>query len=382
MKRLISFVLAAGLLFVPSVHSAAARTLTDGKGIPVVSNPKDLSLVDLKPFNAYMKADLKNKGDFGTLRRLAVAYKAKRLGIPDTRTQSLHVGAVITRGSGELSSGILVMLGDIQYDKLVAESDRDFQEYQKVNGGNAQTGQREIDGVTFKTFDYIERPYTVYVGNMPQQHCVLFASIPRQDQSVLEETIKVLKGEEKLNEEVPAEVDAQTTFKFTPREIERMVKFNRPSGGLRAKVSGGMKTLAEKLGIPHSDDKTVPLESRIRGQIAQCESMTAKYHWEREAKKASAYTVTYQVRMKNAEAAEQLRELISEQVVRLSEQSTREDEKESLGKLTVQASGEDVSLTFLLDSPEAQYEHVSLLMSQTLRYRNLTSFLDRYGSAN
>ncbi|MFZ2959617.1 MAG: hypothetical protein WA705_22250 [Candidatus Ozemobacteraceae bacterium] len=379
MKRLLGIALSGILLLAPFTTIAEGRTLTDGKGIPVVSSPKDLNLVDLKPLAAYMKADLKNKGDLGPIRSLALNYKANRLGIPDPKAERLFAGMVITRGTSGLTSNILVLQGDIQEKKFLAEFERDFQEYRKLYGGQAQAGQREIEGVTFNTFEYAERPYTVCVGSLPQKKLVVWASIPRQDQTVLEETLNVLQGKEKLNEEIPAEIDAQTTFQLTPREIERMVKFNRPKGGLREKVAGGMKTLAGKLGIPHSDDQTVPLEERIRGQISLSESLTTKFHWEREAKKASAYTVTYLIHMKSSEAADRLRELFSEQVTRLSERSPRNDEKESLGRITIQASGQDVTFSFLLDSPEAQYEHVSLLLAQTLRYRNFTSFLDRYG---
>lgn len=380
MKRLLQLTLVGALCLAGMGMPCEARSLTDGKGIPVVSNPKDLSLVDLKPLALYMEADLKNKGDFGPVRHFAMDYKAKRLGLPDPKTQVFRGGAVITRGSSGKSSAVIVVYGDINGQKLMSEFGKDFLEYGKTRGNQAKTGQREIGGITFNTFDFSERPYVVCLGNLPKEKCFVMASIPRDDAGVVEETLKVLKGEEKLNEELPAEVDADTTVEFTPREIEQLVKFNRPSGGLRAKVATGMKTLAGKLGIPHSDDETVPLEERIRGQIAQCESITTKYHWDRAPRHASAYGVTYQIRTKTPEAAQQMRELISEQVVRMSERSTREDEKEALGKITVQASDNVVTFVFLLDSPEAQYQHVSLLLSQMMRYKNLTSFLDRYGS--
>ena len=382
MNRRLHLVLIAGLFLACAGAPGHARTLTDGKGIPIVASPKDLSLVDLAPLLTYLEADLKNKGDFGAVRHFAMDYKAKRLGLADPKTQTFRGGAVITRGSNGRASTVIVLHGDFDGRKLIAEFGRDFQEYRKLRSSNAQPGQREIGGLTFNTFPYAERPYTVCLGHLPREKCVLIASIPSDDPGAIEETLKVLKGEEKLNAELPTEVDVETTLELTPREIEQLVRFNAPAGGLRAKVATGMKTLAGKLGIPHSDDETVPLEERIRGQIAQSGSVTAKYHWDRAPRHSSAYGITYQIAAKSPEAAQQLRELLSEQIVRLTEQSGRNDEKEALGRITVQASGNEVNFTFLLDSPEAQYEHVSLLLAQTLRYKNLTSFLDRYGSGS
>ena len=148
MKRLTHLTLVGALFLAGFGMTCEARTLTDGKGIPVVSNPKDLSLVDLKPLATYMEADLKNKGDFGPVRHFAMDFKAKRLGLPDPKTQVFRGGAVITRGSSGKSSAVFVVYGDVNGQKLMSEFGRDFQEYHKTRGSQAQAGQRGAQQAT------------------------------------------------------------------------------------------------------------------------------------------------------------------------------------------------------------------------------------------
>ncbi len=359
--------------------AAAARALTGGRGIPVVAEPRDLNLVNLRPLSDYLYADLKNKGDFGMIRRAALDVKARQAGVPNPRKKSLHAGMVIKRGSSGHSSAILVAVGDFTFKDLRASMEKDYREYLAQTRGTGTVTDQEIAGLSFTKFPYTERPYEVDIAQVPGRSAYLIAAVPAGDYSVLEETVAVVRGEEKLNETLPTAVEAQTTFQLTGREIERLVKFNRPKGALRQKFAKGMRTLAQKLGIPHSDDETVPLEERIRGQLAQSREITVKYAWDTDARGASAYTVNYVVQAKDEAAAETLRELIAEQITRLAEQTTRANDRESLGRLTVSASGNEVNVGFLLDSPEAQYDHASLLLSQVFRYRNIMSFLDRHG---
>lgn len=359
--------------------SSDARSLTGGRGVPVVSDPKDLSLVDMTPMSKYLYADLKNKGDFGLVRRVAIDIKAKQIGIPNPRKSPMHVGLVVNKGQSGFSSALLVVVGEFKFKDLRAAMDKDYQEYMQVNKATGSVSEGEVAGTRFTKYSYSERPYEACIVQLKEQKAIVVGSVPKGDYSILEETIKVVKGEEALSNAAPRDIDAQTTFKLTGREIERLVVFNRPKGKLRTKVAAGLKNLAQKLGIPQSHDETVPLEERIRGLLAQSDSMTAKYHWDRDQKNVSAYTVSYIVGMKNADQAEGLKELISEQLVRLSEKTTRDDERDSVGRLTVNTDGNAVNMAFILDSPEAQYQHLSLILSQGFRYRNVISFLDRHG---
>ncbi|NLI78883.1 MAG: hypothetical protein GX442_20880 [Candidatus Riflebacteria bacterium] len=359
--------------------AAAARSLTGGRGIPVVAEPRDLNLVNLRPLTEYLYADLKNKGDFGRVRRLALDLKARQVGVPDPRKKNLHAGMVIKRGSSGHTSAILVAVGDFTFKDLRASIEKDYRDYLAQTRGTGSVSDHEVAGLTFTRFPYTERPFEVNIAQLPGQSAYLVAAVPKGDYGVLEETVAVVRGEEKLNEAVPTSVEAETSFQLTPREVERLVKFNRPRSALRQKFAKGMRTVAQKLGIPQSDDETVPLAERLRGQLAQCRSVTVKYAWDTDARGASAYTVNYVIQARDEAAADTLRELISEQITRLTEQSSRANDTESLGRLTVSGSGTEVTMGFLLDSPEAQYDHTSLLLSQVFRFRNLVSLIDGPG---
>ncbi|MBF0406153.1 MAG: hypothetical protein HQM10_02280 [Candidatus Riflebacteria bacterium] len=380
MKRFSNLVLLSFLVLVLFVSSAYSRALVQGNGIPIVSDPKDLSLVDLAPLNEYLKSNLKEKGVLGTLRRLAFERKAVRLGFENPGSPKFHGGAVVARGSSGNSSVVVVLIGDLDYSKFISEYVRDFQEYRKVNKEEGKMGSIEIDGLRFNTFNYFDRPYFTCIGRLPKQNALIIASIPTDDLDILQNTLAVVKGSEQLNKALPSEVDVQTTFQLTNQEIQRLLRFNSSKNSLRTKAANGMAAISRRIGISNTEDPAIPLEEQIRRKIAQSSSVTTKYHWERNPKESSAYSVTYLIQMKSTSEADSLRELISEEITRISERSTKETEKESFGRLTVQASDCEVSLSFLLDSLEAQYEHISMLFSQALQYRNMTSFLDRYGS--
>ena len=379
-KRLGFAVLILGFFsLVACAVTASARSLIGGRGIPVVSEPKDLNLVNLRPVSNYMYADLKNKGDFGLVRRVALGVKARQMGIPNPRKNSMHAGMVIKSGASGHSSAVLVAVGDFKFKDVKDAMNKDYNEYMAQTRGTPAISEIEIAGLQFTKYSYGERPNEVCLAQVPKQSAWILATVPKGDFSVLDETIAVLKGEDKLNDAVPTNVEWQTTFQFSKREIERLVKFNRPKSALRAKFVSGMKTLARKLGIPQSDDRTVPLEERIRGQLAQSREVTMKYNWDIDARKASSYQIQCSIKAKDDRSADALKELISEQIVRLAELNNRSTDSESMGRLTVAASGDEVNLGFLLDTPEAQYEHVSLLLSQVFRYKNVMSFLDRHG---
>lgn len=361
--------------------SLDARALIGGRGIPVVSDPKDLNLVNMKGISDYLYADLKNKSDFSLIRRIAVDAKGRQYGIPNPRKSSLHIGYVISRGSSQNSSAILVAIGDFKYKNVRASLEKDYQEYMDRTKGTPSVSERTIHGISFTCFGYSERPYEVCIGQIKEKKAVISGAIPRGDDSCLEETLKVVLGETPLNESLPREIDAESTFSLTSRELERVVTFNRPKGNLRAKFAAGMKSLAQKLGIPHSDDETVPLEERIRGQLSKSEKISMKYHWDIDKNNESAYSVNYVCDMKDSESAEVLKNLVSEQIVRVSEITPHDGDKESIGKLTVSSNGNEVTLGLLLDTPEAQFKYLSLLSSQVFRYKSLMGYLDRYGQS-
>lgn len=356
-----------------------ARTLTGGRGIPVVSDPKDLNLLNLKNMSEYLYNDLKSKGDFGIIRRTAVAIKAKQIGIPNPRKKILFGGAVIGKGSGNNSSAILVLMGDLQYKEIKESIEKDYREYMEVNRGSASVQQEDINGVMFEKFGYSERPYETCIGQVKDRKTIILAAVPKDDHRMLEETIKVVLGQETLNEAEPGEVETETTFVMTQRERERLVNFNKSKGGLRSKFAKGMKTLAQKLGIPQSDDATVPLDERIRGLIGISKQVSIKYKWDVDSNKAAAYTINYSIAMPSPETAEALRGLIAEQIVRLSETADHSGDRDSLGRLTVSTAENNVEMNFLLDSPESQFQHTSLLLSQGMHYKSIFSFLDRDG---
>jgi|GEM_PF-2704768 len=380
-----------GALLVLSICVAmplGARTLTGGRGIPVVSDPKDLNLVDMKNLSDYLYTDLKNKGDFGLIRRVALGIKAKELGIPNPRKNPLYAGFVINKGSSGNSSAILVAYGDLKFKDIRDAVEKDYREYMATNKGVPVVSEGDIGGMNFTKFAYSERPYEVCVGQLPGKKIVLWGAVPQGDYSTLEETIRVAKGEEKLNDNLPSEIEAQTSLNITKRESERLANFNRSKGGLRAKFVNGMKGISQQLGLENSETSgseaktaldSVSLEAKVRLMLATSEAINVKYHWDLDNKKAAAYNVSYTISMKDPGEAENLRSLISEQVTRLSEKSPRETEKNALGLLTVNDNGSDVNLNFTLDTPEAQFEHISLLVSQLGRYKNMTSFLDRLG---
>jgi hypothetical protein len=355
---------------------AATRTLIGGRGIPVVSDPRDLSLINLKPLSEYLYADLKNKGDFNFVRRSALNLKADSMGIPDPRKKILHGGAVIARGpSGNLTTAV-VLLGDLKFKNFKDALEKDYRDYMKTTNGTPAVSQQEIGGVTFDTFAYAERPYTMVVGQFKDNKALIVASIPQEDTRILEDTIQVLTGAENLAESRPTEVAAETTVTLSAREMERLITFNRPQGTLRQTFSKGMKNLSKKLGIPQSQDETVPLDERIRGQLSQSRTIQVTYRWDVDSSKASAYTIRYAITMKSPEQAEVLRGLVADQVVRLTEAAQHTGDRESLGKLSVAATDAEVNVSFLLDTPESQFQHVSLLLSQVLHYRSVFSLLD------
>jgi len=356
-----------------------ARTLIGGRGIPVVSDPRDLNLVNLKNLSEFLYSDLKEKGEFGFVRRVAVGVKAKQLGIPNPRKKILHAGFVVGKGDSGHSSAILVMTGDIKFKNIRAALEKDYREYMEVNKGTANIGQKEVAGIVFDTFAYSEQPYETCIAQIQDKKAIIIGAIRKDDTKLLEETVKVVLGQEPLNEAEPSEIDAETTFTLTQRERERLVRFNQPKGQLRAKFAKDMHTLARKLGIPSSDDETVPLDQRIRGQIGLSNQISVKYHWDVDSRKAAAYSVQYDISMPDRDKAEKLRDLIAEQIVRLAESARNPGERESLGRLTVATNENKVQVQFLLDSPEAQFQHTSLVLGQALRYKSLFSFIHRLG---
>jgi len=367
------------LALAPAVE---ARTLTDSRGVPIVSDPRDLSLVPLKPLSDYLYADLKNKGDFGPIRRLALDYKARQVGVPNPRKTELYLGTVISKGPSGNSSAVVVMLGDLKEKDLRATVEKDYREYMAQMQSQPQVSEEELAGVTVTRFTFAERPYDVCLATVPApRKALLWASIPRGDTSVLEDTIKVVKGEEKLNDAIPSEVEARTTFTLTGREIENLHRFNKPKGQLRETFAKGMKKVSASLGFPQDEKQVMPLEEKIRHVVARSEFVDLRYRWDVDRNKAAAYQMRYTVAMKSPEEAEQLRTLVAEQMVRMGERSTRDDEHDVLGRVTVNADGKDVTLDFTLDTPEAQYQHISFLVSQLFRYRNVMGFLDRHGQA-
>jgi len=378
-KRMVWLVV--GMVVLSGLSIAQARTLIGGRGIPVVSDPKDLNLVNLKPISEYLYSDLKNKGEFGVIRRTALNMKAGQYGVPDPRHKMLFGGMVIGRGSSGNASTILVMMGDLKFKDIRGALEKDYREYMETTRGTPKISNTDVGGVNFETFSYAERPYDVCVAQLKDKKTIVVASVPKEDLKLLEDTVRVVQGQEALNETEPTDIEAETTLSLTQRELERLVKFNRPKGNLRGQFAKGMKSIAQKLGIPHSDDETVPLDERIRGQLALSKQISAKYKWDVDSSKASAYSVQYTIQMKDKETAEVLRGLISEQIVRLSETVQHTGDKDSYGRLTVSANDAEVQVNFLLDSPEAQYQHTSLLLSQVLRYRSVFSFLDRNGQS-
>ncbi|MBF0546525.1 MAG: hypothetical protein HQM08_18915 [Candidatus Riflebacteria bacterium] len=379
-KLTILFVLVMAL-FCACVQQADARALTGGRGIPIVSDPKDLNLVNLKNLSDFLYSDLKEKGTFGPIRRFALDVKAKQMGIPNPRKAQFHAGWVVDKGHSGNSTAILVICGDLTFKDIKSTIDKDYNEYMSRNNGTPAISEDEVKGMKITKYGYSERPYEVCLLQIPEKKSIILGAIPKGDYSVLEPTIEVVKGDEKLNEKVPDNVEVETTFSLTKREIERIVKFNKPRGELRKKVADGMKSLAQKLGIPHSDDETVPLEERIRGQLALSDAVTVKYKWDTDSKKAAAYDMAYTIKTKSPEAAETLKGLLTEQITRLSEKSPWDKEKESIGRITVNSNDQEVCATFLLDTPEAQYQHMSLVMGQVFQYQTLMTFLDRNGSA-
>ncbi|MBF0408024.1 MAG: hypothetical protein HQM10_11755 [Candidatus Riflebacteria bacterium] len=381
MNRNYCFAAVIAIMLLSSVNQADCRDLSGGRGIPVVSDAKDLNLVNFKNMSDFLYSDLKEKGSFGPVRRLALDIKAKQMGIPNPRKSTLHGGCVISKGQSNNSSAILVIAGDLTFKDLKSVIEKDYKEYMSENNGKPEITEDEVGGHKFSKYAYSERPYEVCLAQIPEKKLLVIGAIPKSDYSVLENTLSVLNGEEKLNEKTPDSVQAETVFTLTKREIERIAKFNRPRGQLRKIAANGIKSLAQKLGIPHSDDESVPLEERIRGQIALSEQISIKYNWDVDPQNTSAYDIIYTVKTKSSENAEVLKGLLAEQITRLSEKSPWEAEKESLGKLTVSAKDQDVQVSFLLDTPEAQYQHLSLLLGQVFQYRSLLSYLDRNGSS-
>lgn len=377
--RFLGLVLVVALCLA-GAQAVSARSLTGSRGIPVVNDPKDLSLVDLKPLSNFLYSDLKKKGSFGLIRRKALEYKADKAGIPNPRKKAFHAGCVIEKSSVG-NSAILVLAGDLEFKNVRAAIEKDYREYMSRNRGTPNITEDEMNGLPVVKFGYADRPYEVCVLQIPDRKVIVVGSVPKSDYGLLESTLDVVCGKEKLNEQLVDSAKAESTVTLSPQEIERLVIFNRPRGKLRKTFAAGMKSMAKKLGIPHSEDEAVPLEERIRGQLALSTDVTAQYKWDCDANKQAAYEISYRIQAKSEEAAQALKGLISEQITRLAEKSPWEGESESLGRLTVQGDGNTVRLNFLLDTPEAQYQHMSLLLGQMFQYKSATSFLDRFGSA-
>lgn len=357
----------------------AARPLIGGHGIPVVAEPRDLSLVNLKPLSSWLYQDLKAKGAFGPIRRAALAIKGRQIGLPDTRKSELDAGLVIKRGSSNHSSAVLVLAGDLQARNFQAVLEKDYREYMQQTGGTAKIGSTEVEGVPLQTFAYAERPYDVLVGALPKEKMLVWAAVPRDDHDVLAETLQVLQGRVPLSETLPRRVEAETTFTLTPREVQRLVAFNAPKGKLRQTLATAMKNLSAALSTAHSEQDTLPLELRIRQALSQSDSIKVDYTYDLNERGPSTYRVDYVLHMKSPEAAKALQELAHEQVVRLGENIDHAGETEALGRIAVDCSDRDVTLGFQLDSAAAQYNHTSLLLHQMFRYQNVLGFLDRLG---
>ncbi|MCK5686520.1 hypothetical protein KAJ27_20460 [bacterium] len=360
-----------------------SREISGDTGVFVVNDPKDLSLTDLGEGYSEIVETLKGKGIIGKARTAALSLKMRSIGMGNPAKNPLHVGYVFNNGA-QRSSLIMVTKGNINKKKMDRFLSKEYKKYSKRENRIAEeykgkpivskTSQITIEGCSATSFAYVERPYEVIYGGVDDYY--LIAAVPKNDHSLLKKTLKVLKGEIPLNQNLPDMVQASTKFSMTKREARNIEYVNTDKRSLKSKVNKQCKKVFSHLGIDVTDKKLAPLKDKIRAQLIKSDSVDILYEYKRDSDKKSTYMVQYTVDFKDDAAAKNMKSLIVEKIVDIAENASGDSIADDYNKLTVFTEGNSLLLQCELDGKEAQFSMLSSMSGKIMEYSFLDTLLE------
>lgn len=342
----------------------------------VVTSPKDLRFVDLRPVASYLEEDLDRiKGITGLIGREIIEKRFRDAGIPDPVKKNLSYSIVAAPSPDDTLNLCFIMKGDIDTSKFFAFAEKRFHEYlrdlEELNIAVPAISPKrcEIAGLTAVIFPFPFRANESVL--LAAGDTVVVATVPAGQYGLIANVAKVL---EEGPGEGPQPEKISFAAKLFPSEIERkeIRHFENRYEGLRNKVRKQMKGIMDKFGMKVGEKELLSLEQKIKRSLSEIVSMNYSIEARKE-REGYAYDVTLKCLCRSEAHANELKELFLALLVSNASKSVTRNDLAAFKANKVGAKGSEFAYRVSLgSSPKEQQAFSAMTLSMMLQDRRFT----------
>ncbi|MBI3892474.1 MAG: hypothetical protein HY303_13200, partial [Candidatus Wallbacteria bacterium] len=214
----------------------------------IVSDPKDLQLVDLSGSYKYVSDQLEQRRDLLTVLRRAAGHKiAKDWGLEETPDKAkLSLGIVADASAGPLEIAVVVTGDRLDSGQVKARLLEKYGEHFGRHKKTLAATEATIDGEQATVLPNMDGKGEYVV--VPMGHTLLLGSTQPGHHDLLERTLKVVKDPSLRRAEPPASVCIVDKGSLTPQERQSAKDFfAKTTKGKIEKFRGGFEKLYRSL---------------------------------------------------------------------------------------------------------------------------------------